>query len=102
MQTITKMAPSNSIEQLSQMHDEFEIIGEAQSITEDMRKAYENHGEAMDDEQLLTVIQMLELDRFLEYAAEIRSTHPEETDTFMMSKGFTWGNREDGDIGYLC
>lgn len=89
------MAPINPIEQLSQMHDEFEITGESQSITEDMQKAYGKDADLLD-------IQMYELNRFLEYAAEIRSTHLEQTDTFMMSKGFTWGIREDGDIGYLC
>ena len=105
MQTITKMAPINPIEQLKQMHDAFEIILSAQSVTEDMLKAYENHGEdptAMDDEQLLEDIQQFYITRIMEFATETRSTHPEKTDEFMKSNGYGWNdNPEDGDIGYF-
>ena len=100
------MAPSNPFDLLTQMADEYYIIATAQSVTEDMLKAYRNHGEdptAMDNEQLLEDIQQFEFTRFMEYAAEIRPIHPTLTDTFMRSQGYYWGDDpEDGDIGYFC
>jgi len=105
------MAPSNPIELLQQITEENDILQEADSITEDMLKAYQNncpdparwHGRtAANEEELLEDIKQFNHTSWVEFAAETRLTHPTSTDLFMRQKGYFWGDPEEGDYGYIC
>lgn len=85
------MAPNKLIEKLKQMYDEVEIIWEAESVTEDMVKAYRNNCDnPVSSIGLLADIQQFEFIRFMQFAKWTRNMHPILTDRFMMSKGYEW------------
>jgi hypothetical protein len=96
--TITKMAPSNPIDLLQQMSDEYYVIATAQSVTEDMLKAYRNNCDnPVSSIGLLADIQQFEYPRFMQFAKWTRNMYPTATDLFMRSNGYYWE-----DAGYFC
>ena len=103
MQTLTKMAPLNPFDLLSQMADEYYILMTTDTISEDRLKDYRDNCDNPDDDNLVQDIQQFEHTRFIRYAAECRSIHPSFTDVFMRSKGFRWGTAEEwGTAHYFC